>query len=58
LTEDDPSLVRIAVIVLDEPATTLPRFNDEGENPKARVTPVPVSAIVWLELPGPRPCCR
>ena len=52
LTEDDPSLVKVAVIELDEPTTTLPRFNDEGVNPKARVTPVPNRVIVWLELPG------
>src|SRR5580700_8383214 len=49
---DDPSLVRVAVIVLDEPATTLPRLRDDGENPNARVTPVPVRLIVWLGLPG------
>src|SRR5258708_3395171 len=52
LTDDAPSLVSVAVIVLNEPATTLPRFRDDGENPKARVTPVPVRVIVWLELPG------
>ena len=47
-----PSLVRVALCVMLEPTTTLPKLSDAGVNPSASVSPVPVSAMVCVGLPG------
>src|ERR1700730_3066546 len=47
-----PSLVRVALSVMLDPTVTLPRLSDAGVKPSARVSPVPVSEMVCLGLPG------
>ena len=52
LTADAPSFVRVALRVLLLPTATPPKLSDAGVNPSAKVSPVPVSEIVWVGLPG------
>ena len=47
-----PSLVRVAACVMLDPTATLPRLSVAGVKPSARVSPVPVSEIVCVGLPG------
>src|ERR1700757_4861597 len=52
LTAAAPSLVRVAVRVLLVPTVMLPKLSDEGVNPKARLSPVPVRETVCVGLPA------
>src|SRR5260370_16094886 len=52
LTAAAPSLVKVALWVILDPTTTLPRLSDAGVNPNASVSPVPVRVMVCVGLPG------
>jgi len=47
-----PSLVTVALCVLLEPTGTFPRLRLAGVNPRAPVSPVPLSVMVCVGLPG------
>jgi len=51
-TAAEPSLVIVALMVSVDPTATVPKFSDPGVNPKAKPSPVPVSAMVCAGLPG------
>jgi len=51
-TDDAPSLVTVALCVLLEPTGTFPRLRLAGVNPRAPLSPVPLSVMVYVGLPG------
>ena len=52
LTDDEPSLVKVALRVALAPTNLLPKLSGVGVNPNASVSPVPVRLMVWVGLPG------